>query len=250
MGSGGILPTGPIPRQTRPSTQRFRRRLVWGLAAQPLGEKQVEPAGDPAAVPASGPPHPRRSLERLQHPSAWRSRAAATPEPGSTVVPRPRSAGLGGRAAPPDVRTAAAKRLPPGSERPAAPREPSPARVGTRGRGWPSGSEATSARLQPHSPSGSPQEKAGAGRKGGGRAARPPPSAARGLSQRAGVALRPGGLSPEPSAAPAAARARPSGSVSRHSPAPFRLPGSAISRILGGKRALARRGLDAGTSVP
>lgn len=28
-----------------------------GLAAQPLGEEQVEPTGDPAAVPASGPPH-------------------------------------------------------------------------------------------------------------------------------------------------------------------------------------------------
>ena len=35
VGSGGILPTGPIPRRTRPSPQRFRRRLVWGLAAQP-----------------------------------------------------------------------------------------------------------------------------------------------------------------------------------------------------------------------
>lgn len=36
------------------------------------------------------------------------------------MVPRTRSAGLGGRAAPPDVRAAAAKRRPPGSELPAA----------------------------------------------------------------------------------------------------------------------------------
>ena len=95
MGSGGYF----LPDRTDPQTDsgphlRDSEGGLSGLAAQPLGEEQVEPTGDPAAVPASGPPHdrlehPRRSLERLQHPSALRSRAAATPEPGSTVVPRP-----------------------------------------------------------------------------------------------------------------------------------------------------------------
>lgn len=73
------------------------------------------------------------------------------------------------------------------------------------------------------------------------RAGRSPPPEASALSQRAGVAQRPGrkdvpSLSPEPSAAPAASLARPSGSVSRHNPAPFLPPGPAISRILGGKK--------------
>ena len=54
MGSGGYF----LPDRTDPQTDsgphlRDSEGGLSGLAAQPLGEEQVEPTGDPAAVPAT-----------------------------------------------------------------------------------------------------------------------------------------------------------------------------------------------------
>lgn len=84
-GAWGILSTGLIPRQT-PALISDSEAACLGPGGPALGEEQVEPA-DPAAVPASGSAHepghqhPRRSLERLQHPSAWKFRRPRLPEP-------------------------------------------------------------------------------------------------------------------------------------------------------------------------
>lgn len=90
--SGG-LSTELDPRQT--PAVRFRRRPIWGPAAQPLGREQVEPArtGSSARVAASAgrtrASSPARFQEARSPAAPWRASSVSRPGgPGQPLLPR------------------------------------------------------------------------------------------------------------------------------------------------------------------